>query len=169
MRNSKTASNIAGQNHVYCLIRRTWIEDGCDGIDTGQFSIRELEPCRCIHPGISCNDKPCRGSPTNPEGERAEPVRRWRQAAPAIEINAEENCFDEKSKALKSKQRPNNRTCIANIGWPQQTQFKLDNCARNRTDGKDDSCSSRPAPGQRHESWIFFPESQAFCNAHHQW
>src|SRR5512135_1736279 len=124
---------------MHCLIRCAGIENCGNRINDRDLTVDHLETCRRIHPGVGGDDKPRRGKATNPDGEGTEPVYQGRDTIPPIQIDTEEDRFYEEGKPLKGKEWTNHSTDIANVDGPEQTKFKFDNCAGDRSNGEDDN------------------------------
>ncbi len=81
------------------LIRRTRIEYCLQGVDICNLAILEDKARRCVHPSVRAHYEPGRCQPTNPDGKRAEPVRKRRESVPTIQVQAEEDRFQEERKS----------------------------------------------------------------------
>ena len=99
-RNTKARRNIAGQEHVDRLVRRTGIQHRLEGINARYLTVLKDKTGRGIHPGVCADNEPCRGQPTDPDGKGTEPVGTRREAIPPIEVETKENGLQEKGKAL---------------------------------------------------------------------
>src|SRR5205807_3569151 len=93
--NSKAASHVTGQNHVYRLVGRTGVENGLNGINACQLAVGKLKAGWSIHPGIGRDDKPGRGQSTDPDGKGTQPVYTRRETIPAIQVDTEEEGLQE--------------------------------------------------------------------------
>src|SRR5204863_829648 len=130
--------------------------------------VGKLKAGRGVHPGIGRDDKPGRGQSTDPDRKGTQPVYTRRETIPAIKVDAEENGLKEEGKALKGKERPDDSTNKFDVGWPEQTQFELDNGAGDGPDGKDDDGRPGPTTRQGHHRRIFSAQCKPFSDTQEQ-
>src|ERR1700676_4555191 len=89
-----------------------------------------------------------------------------RYAVPAVEINAQKDCFQKEGKTFQGKWHSNDGTGPAHEVRPEQTEFEGQDGARDRSYGKQNGGSLGPALRQVEVNRVAGSLPTPFCDHH---
>src|SRR5689334_8771598 len=117
-RDGESSRSIRGKCHVKRLRKRRRVHHRRDRIDVNWLTVDESKAGRRVHPGIRNDDKDAGEYATQSDHHTGEEMSAWRDARPAVQIDAEKNRLGEKRESLERKRHPDDRARVTHKPRP---------------------------------------------------
>jgi hypothetical protein len=139
---------VAGDQHVQRLGRPRRAPHRGAGIDVGEASTGEREPGGLVHPGVDERDEERGGRAAHRDHHAGEQVHAARDAAAAVEVDAEEDGLGEEGVTLERERQPDRLAGRLHEARPEQAELERQHGARHGPDGEQDRGALRQALGE---------------------
>ena len=138
-----------GKQHVGVLRRKRGVEHRGDRIDVSDRAVGiELEARGRVHPRIRRDDEEGREEAADHERDSAEEVRTWCQPIPSVQVDREEDRFDEEGEPLQAEGHADDAAGELHEARPKQAELEGQHRAGDGADAERHRKGLRPGAGE---------------------
>ena len=128
----------------------------------------KCEPGRCVHPGVYSDDAVGADDASGSHRQQRAQVGARRQTSPTVEVDAEEDGFDEEGDALDRERQAEDVAEATHQPRPQQAHLEAEHGARHGTDGEEHGGDLRPALGETKGDRVVVPDGATVHHVDHR-